>query len=111
MSIQYKEFEKLYQEMQKETKDLNKFNERFLTEIGQRLLAKVKKRTPVDTGMLRESIHMRIDESANEISGVVYTNNEYALYVEYGTGQVANGTYPDKTKVLTPSSNIDGGTF
>lgn len=59
---------------------------------------------PVDTGNLRESIHWRIEEDTDEIKGIVYTNNEYATYVEYGTGQVANGTYPDKTKVLTYST-------
>lgn len=59
---------------------------------------------PVDTGMLKESIHMRVEDNDREVNGVVYTNNEYATYVEYGTGQVAVGTYPDMTKSLTYSN-------
>ena len=38
---------------------------------------------PVDTGNLRNSIHFHMDEGA---SGKVYTNCEYAPYVEFGTG-------------------------
>ncbi|MDE5781487.1 MAG: HK97 gp10 family phage protein [Lachnospiraceae bacterium] len=42
---------------------------------------------PVDTGHLRESIQTRIVENKNEITGEVFTDIEYAPYVEFGTGQ------------------------
>lgn len=41
-----------------------------------------KKKAPVDTGRLRSSIH----RTANGLSGVVFTNVEYAPYMEFGTG-------------------------
>lgn len=49
---------------------------------------------PVDTGMLRESIHMDVKETDKEVVGTVYTNCEYAPYVEFGTGIMGDGSYP-----------------
>lgn len=51
---------------------------------------------PDDTGLLRESIHMSVKNNV----GRVYTNLEYAPYVEFGTGIKGNGTYPYKIKGL-----------
>lgn len=45
-------------------------------------------------GTLAESIHMDVDKKPNQIIGRVYTNLEYAMYVEFGTGIKGNGTYP-----------------
>lgn len=42
---------------------------------------------PVDTGNLRSSIHQEIKEDTKNIQGRVFTNVEYAPYVEFGTGQ------------------------
>lgn len=51
---------------------------------------------PVDTGNLRDSIHMLpAREEGGDVVGEVYTNTEYAPYVEFGTG--ARGGYPYKT--------------
>lgn len=44
---------------------------------------------PVDTGNLRNSISYRVDESSKEV--VIGTNNEYAPYVELGTGKYKDG--------------------
>ncbi len=57
-----------------------------------------KRNCPVDTGNLRGSIHISpAKEEGNQISGEVYTNTEYAPYVEFGTGR--RGGYPYKTKL------------
>lgn len=45
------------------------------------------------TGLLRESIHMSVEDGA-VVRGRVFTNSQYAVYVEFGTGQKGNGTYP-----------------
>lgn len=42
---------------------------------------------PVDTGHLRESIQTRVIENKSQITGEVFTDVEYAPYVEFGTGQ------------------------
>lgn len=51
---------------------------------------------PANDGLLRESIHMSVKNGV----GRVYTNLEYAAYVEFGTGIKGNGTYPYKIKGL-----------
>ena len=56
---------------------------------------------PVDKGQLAGSIHMQVKDVENGIQGRVYTNTEYAAYVEFGTGVKGNGTYPYKIKGLT----------
>ena len=42
----------------------------------------------VKTGELRGSIHTAVKHERNGTQGVVYTNKEYAPYVEFGTGPV-----------------------
>ena len=54
-----------------------------------------------DTGNLRASINMNVKDTGKEIQGRVYTNCEYAMYVEFGTGIKGNGTYPYKIEGVT----------
>ena len=56
---------------------------------------------PVDTGDLAGSIHMETRKIAKGYQGRVYTNLEYAPYVEFGTGIKGNGTYPYKIEGFT----------
>lgn len=49
---------------------------------------------PVKTGSLRNSIHMRVEESERRVVGVVYTSMEHAPFVEFGTGVRGDGSYP-----------------
>jgi len=51
---------------------------------------------PVDKGNLAGSIHPKVINQGQTIIGKVYTNLEYAPYVEFGTGIKGNGTYPNK---------------
>lgn len=55
---------------------------------------------PVEKGQLAGSIHMQVDKSPSRLQGRVYTNVEYAPYVEFGTGVKGNGTYPYAIKGL-----------
>ena len=48
---------------------------------------------PVDTGNLRNSISHKVDASAKEV--YIGTNNEYAAYVELGTGKYYKGGRQD----------------
>lgn len=45
-------------------------------------------------GTLKGSIHMDVKPKKNEWIGKVFTNLYYAPYVEFGTGQRGNGSYP-----------------
>lgn len=49
--------------------------------------AQAKLNCKVDTGELRNSIHSRSRVKENTVTGDVYTNNDHAAYVEFGTGQ------------------------
>lgn len=51
-----------------------------------------KKLCPVDTGNLRNSITHTVDEQ--EPAAIIGTNNEYAAYVELGTGKYVEGGRP-----------------
>lgn len=50
-------------------------------------------RPTVDTGNLRNSISNRVDEAEQAV--YIGTNNEYATYVELGTGKYVQGGRPD----------------
>lgn len=58
---------------------------------------------PVDTGILRESIHQEVKTKNGVVEGRVYTNTEYAAYVEFGTGSKGAGTYKYDVPGLTLS--------
>ena len=60
-----------------------------------------KELAPVGEGPLGESIHMSVEEKGNTITGSVYTNLEYAMFVEFGTGVKGNGTYPYEVEGLS----------
>jgi len=64
------------------------------------VLSDAKTLCPVDTGALRSSIHMSVRNADNDIVGRVYTNKEYAAYVEFGTGEKgASSDYPKASEL------------
>lgn len=78
--------------------------------------AQAKSLAPVDTGNLAGSIHQEVKQKGENLEGRVFTNVQYAPYVEFGTGSKGNGSYPytiegvnltyrDSSWVFTP----DGG--
>lgn len=62
---------------------------RGLEKIGLVAEGYAKKLCPVDTGNLRNSITHVVDEQ--EPAAIIGTDNEYAAYVELGTGIYAEG--------------------
>jgi len=62
---------------------------RGLEKVGLVAEGYAKKLCPVDTGNLRNSITHVVDEG--EPAAYIGTNNEYAPYVELGTGKYAEG--------------------
>ena len=66
---------------------------------------------PVDTGALRESIHTKVENDGKEMRGTVYTQTEYAPFVEFGTGAKGQGTYPYKIDGLNLQYRQDGWAF
>lgn len=66
---------------------------RALTRCGLQAEGYAKEKVPVDTGNLRNSISNKVVDG--EQSVYVGTNNEYAAYVELGTGKYTSGGRPD----------------
>ena len=71
-----------------------------MNKATQLVHGQAKMLAPADTGQLRGSIHMQVKDTGKELQGRVYTNVEYAHYVEFGTGITGNGTYPYTVKGL-----------
>lgn len=67
--------------------------------LGQSALiveSDAKRRAPVDTGILRNSIHTKVHTS--ELKATIGTPIEYAPYVEYGTGIKGQGSSSGSTR-------------
>ena len=84
----YREFEKLADSVKKMEKDGRKFIEDFLVEMALRVMAKTKKRTPVDTGDLRNKWYLSgVAWGGNDVMINIVNSALYASFVEYGHWQ------------------------
>jgi len=84
-----------------------KFIRDFMSEMAWRALAAIKKLTPVNTGLLRNSFQIGDLVQRGDVYEVeVYTDTEYALHVEYGTkGHWTPGRWQGKSFVYDPSAD------
>lgn len=66
---------------------------------AERVRGVAVKLCPANHGELRGSIHTKVEQDAGATIGCVYTNAEYAIYVEFGTGPAGqadhNGISPN----------------
>ena len=81
----------------------NNFDEeasKSLNKVSQKLVAKVKLKTPVDSGVLRRSWRVKKE---GELARVVYNNVKYAPHVEYGHRTRGGKSFVDGRYMLTKS--------
>lgn len=78
---------KLLKELDKKGLDIKKAIKKGVTKTTFNCQAVAKKSAPVDTGNLRTSIHAKVRENDNIVTGTVEPTVEYAPYLEFGTGQ------------------------
>jgi HK97 gp10 family phage protein len=81
----------------------NSFDEeasKRLNNISQKLVAKVKLKTPVDSGVLRRSWRSKKD---GDLARIVYNNVHYAPYIEYGHRTRGGKSFVDGRYMLTKS--------
>lgn len=72
--------------------DFNSFLKKFLIEMAERVIARTKPRTPVDTGALRNAWQLGdIRGEGKNISVEILNGMEYATEIEYGHRVVHNG--------------------
>ena len=73
--------------------------------MAERVVAKTKERTPVDTGALRESWQIgKVQGDGVNLSIEILNGMEYASYVEWGRA-ARNGGWVDGRYMLTLSMN------
>lgn len=75
---------------------LNKALETVVKAKSEELAGDARKNCPVETGNLRNSIEGFTEKNKDTITGGAVTVNEYASYVEFGTGPTgtASGGHP-----------------
>ena len=81
----------------------NNFDEeasKSLNKISQKLVAKVKLKTPVDSGVLRRSWRVK---SEGQLAKIVYNNVKYGPMVEYGHRTRSGKSFVDGRYMLTKS--------
>ena len=71
-----------------------------LNKISQKLVAKVKLKTPVDSGVLRRSWRVK---SEGQLAKIVYNNVKYGPMVEYGHRTRGGKSFVDGRYMLTKS--------
>ena len=80
--------------------DFNKEANKSLNKISQKLIAKVKLKTPVDSGVLRRSWRVK---SESDLSKIIYNNVHYAPHIEYGHRTRGGKSFVDGQYMLTKS--------
>ena len=89
----------------------NNFDEeanKRLNNISQKLIAKVKLKTPVDSGVLRRSWRVK---SEGQLAKIVYNNVKYGPMVEYGHRTRGGKSFVDGRYMLTKSVQEIEGTL
>lgn len=80
-------------------------NPKNLNEAGEFVQAQAKLLAPADTGYLRNSIFLDVEKTTEGAEAKIYTNLQYAPFVEFGTGPkgAANheGVSPEVTVAYT----------
>lgn len=66
---------------------------------------------PKDTGELIKSIVTKVEKKGDRITGKVYTNKEYAPYVEFGTGPKGQEDHDGISPNITPSYREKGWSY
>ena len=74
--------------------------EKAVGRVANRLIRDVKLKTPVDTGVLRRSWHVKMPQ---KLTRVIYNNCRYVSYVEYGHRTRGGKSFVDGRYMLTKS--------
>lgn len=86
--VDSKGFDDFIDKMSVNSENLENNVMKTVKQIAQEIADDAKDLAPVDTGHLRENIFSRVVQDGNTIVGEIFSNIEYAAYVEFGTGIV-----------------------
>ena len=96
----YSQFEKLVNNFDKMTNEFDTFIRKFLLQMAYRTLARAAKRTPVDTGFLREAWYV-----GNESKRIKYNESSGQFGSDYASAFAQKATL-DSVKVIGDSIEV-----
>ena len=83
-------------------------NPKFLREAGQYVQTAAKLLAPAgSTGLLRNSIFLEVNDTVDGMEAVVFTNIQYAPYVEFGTGPKGAYNHTGISPEVTPAYTME----
>jgi hypothetical protein len=98
-TVDFSEFDKLKNSYESLAKDFDRFLKDFLIEMAERIIAKTKPKTPVDTGTLKNAWQLgKITGSGKEITIEILNPMEYATDIEYGH-RIVSGSGENKKEI------------
>lgn len=101
-NFDFSQFEKYVRNIPQQL-EIQNFLYQFIGQIGLRIIAKARERTPVITGNLKGAWDIgEVVVNGNELSVEILNGMEYASYVEYGAPN-RNGTWREGRFMLTIS--------
>ena len=87
--------------------DIKASSKKALERGAKKIQKNAKYLVPVDTGHLRNSIKTKLEITQDGAKAQVYTNLEYASYVEFGTGQKGKVSSIDRPKRCIIQSRLE----
>lgn len=75
---------------------------------AKKIQKNAKMLAPVDTGHLRNSIKTKSETTVDGVEAQVFTNTEYAPYVEFGTGQRGRESNIERPKGISYKGDWKG---
>lgn len=88
----------------------------YISALTNEAVMTAKQEAPIRSGDLRNNIYGVVERKGGEVNGAVYATSGHAAFVEFGTGIVGEGTYPNDTdgyeyNVPSPFKDESGGWF
>lgn len=90
--------------------DIKNSSRKGLERGAKKIQKNAKMLAPVDTGHLRNSIKTKSEITQDGASAQVFTNNEYAPYVEFGTGERGRESDIDRPEGVSYKADWKGQT-
>ena len=90
--------------------DIKNSSRKGLERGAKKIQKNAKMFAPVDTGHLRNSIKTKSEITQDGASAKVFTNTEYAPYVEFGTGERGRESDIDRTEGVSYKADWKGQT-
>ena len=79
--------------------------------VASKVREEARARVPVDKGDLLKSIQYRMDYGKTKAVATVFSNLEYAIYVEFGTGPKGQENHAGISPHIKPVYSVTGWTY